>query len=148
MRTACNSTILFVVTAMRARDVTWVGSVNQPVSQRRCHSADHGTSVTGRSLVFWTLCLRSQGSSVGIETKLGGWTTGVRSRAGAGDTLFSLPFRLALGHTQPSTQWVPRNLFPKVKWQYSENEQAAPSSGEVKNGGEWRGEMGMREKKL
>jgi hypothetical protein len=119
MRTACNSTTLFVVTAVRAHDVTWLGSSDQPVSQRRCHSADHGRSVTGRSLVFWMLCLRSQGSSVGIATKLGVGRPGFDPGQGQeilcspyrSDWLWGTPSHLPNRYrgTQPSAQLVPRN---------------------------------------
>jgi hypothetical protein len=49
--------------------------------------------------------------------------------------LFSIESRPALGHTQPSIQWVSGALSLGAKWLRREADHSPPSSAEVKNGG-------------
>jgi hypothetical protein len=57
---------------------------------------------------------RSRVSSVSIVSDYTGWTTGVRSPAGAEDFSSSSVSRPALGPTQPPVQWVPGIFSPGV----------------------------------
>jgi hypothetical protein len=56
----------------------------------------------------------TEASSVGIMTRLTGWTTGVGFPVGAG-LLFATALRLILGPTQHPNQWLPGALSPGDK---------------------------------
>jgi hypothetical protein len=53
---------------------------------------------------------RSRGSSVSIETRAMGWTTGIQVQAGKMGFFFATASRPDLGPTQPPIQWLPRAL--------------------------------------
>jgi hypothetical protein len=61
--------------------------------------------------------------------------TRVQYLAGAimGFFLFATVSRLALGHTQPSIQWILGTLTPRVKQLGHKADYSPPSSAEVKN---------------
>jgi hypothetical protein len=80
---------------------------------------------------------QSRDSSVGIGTRLTGWTIGVLrfdSRRELGIFLFTTASIPALGPTQPPIQWVSRALYLGVKRPVGEADHSPPSSAEVK---EW-----------
>jgi hypothetical protein len=82
-----------------------------------------------------TLLITSRNSSVGIATRLTGWTIGVLgfdSRRGLGIFLFITASRMALRPTQPPIQWVPGALSLGVKRPGREADHSPPSSAEVK----------------
>jgi hypothetical protein len=58
--------------------------------------------------------------------------SGVRFPAVMGIFFFTTAFRLALGPTQPSIQWVPGALSLDVKLMWREADHSPPSSAEVK----------------
>jgi hypothetical protein len=58
---------------------------------------------------------------------------GFESRQGLGIFLFTTASKLALGPTQPPTQWVPAALYLGVKRLGRESNHSHPSSTEVKN---------------
>jgi hypothetical protein len=62
-----------------------------------------------------------------------GWTTGVRVPADAGIFCLCRHVRTGSGATQPSIQWVPGVLAPRVKRPGCEADHSHPSSVEVKN---------------
>jgi hypothetical protein len=75
-------------------------------------------------------------SPVGVVTRL--WAGQPRNQdsiSGRCKRLFSITSRLALGPTQPSTQWVPGSVSLGLKRQRREADRSPPSSAEVKNGG-------------
>jgi len=49
--------------------------------------------------------------------------------------LASTVSRPALGHSQPPTHWLPKELLPEIKQKYRQTDHLPPSSEEVKN--EW-----------
>jgi hypothetical protein len=64
------------------------------------------------------------------------WTIGVLgfdSRRGLGIFFFATVSRMALGPTQPPTQWVPETLFLGAKRPGREADHSSGSSAEVKN---------------
>jgi hypothetical protein len=70
-----------------------------------------------------------------VQSWATGWTIGVLgfdSRRGLGIFLFNTASRMALGPTQPPTQWVPGALSLGVKRQRRESDHSPPSSAEVK----------------
>jgi hypothetical protein len=73
-------------------------------------------------------------SSVGIALGYGLDDRGSRVRflAGAGNFLFTIAFKTALGPTQPPIQWVPVTLSLDVKRPGREADHSPPSSAEVK----------------
>jgi hypothetical protein len=79
----------------------------------------------------------SRDSSVGLATRLTGWTIGVLgfdSRRVLGTFLLTTASRTALGPTQPPIQWVPGALSRGggVKRSRRESDHSSPSSAEVK----------------
>jgi hypothetical protein len=81
--------------------------------------------------IFYPFLFRSRDSAVGIAT---GWTAeGRSSNPGRGKIfLLSTSSRLALGPTQPPTEWVLGATFPVVKRSGREAVHS-PSSTEVRN---------------
>jgi hypothetical protein len=80
------------------------------------------------------ICTKLQDSSVCTATDY--WLDGRGSFPGRAKIfIFSITIRLALGLTQPSSQWVPGALSPGVKRPGRYADHSPPSSAEVKNGG-------------
>jgi hypothetical protein len=87
-------------------------------------------------VIIIIIIIKSRDSSVGVATRLWGWTIGVLgfdSRRGLGIFLFTAPSRTALVPTQPPIQWVPGTLSLRVKRASREADHSLPSSAEVKN---------------
>jgi hypothetical protein len=78
--------------------------------------------------------MKSRDSVVGIVTGYG--LDDKRGRSSSPgrikNFLFSTSSRLALGPTQPPTQWVPETLSPGVKQSGREADHSPPTSSEVK----------------
>jgi hypothetical protein len=78
----------------------------------------------------------SRGSIVGTgsDYMLDDRSAGVRVPGRVKNFCFSISSTPALGPTQSPTQWVPRDLSPRVKRQGPETDHSPPNSAEVKNG--------------
>jgi hypothetical protein len=75
----------------------------------------------------------SRGSAVGIATAYGLDDRGVSSSHGRVKNFhFSISSRLALWSTQPSIQWIPGELSPRVKRQEREADHTPRTSAEFK----------------
>jgi hypothetical protein len=82
--------------------------------------------------LFWRLFVEFN-YSVSIVTKLWTGRPGFDSRQGQRFLLFPTASKLALGPTQPRTQWISEALSPGIKRSGCEANQSLPPIAEVKN---------------
>jgi hypothetical protein len=89
-------------------------------------------------LFIWKICsyfslkIRSRGSSVSIVTRLQAKTAGFVFRQELG-FLFATSSRPTLGSTQPPMQWVSAAISPEVKRPGREADHSFPSGAKIKN---------------